>query len=220
MGIPKETKHMYCNRCNGATKHSILFTKSQHYEELDPDEGWPIYFERHDYYLAECDGCENITLLIESDSNSQSGTYTTQYPPLTIRREPPWLVSLLLLEQIDNPFKYDFMREIYVALRSNNLRLAVIGIRALLEQIMIEKVGDNRSFQANLNKFESEGYISRIQKEAIEPVLEAGHASIHRGFKATKEDVIHLMDITENVIESIYINNLKSERLNVPRRKI
>ena len=98
-------------------------------------------------------------------------------------------------------------------------RLAVIGIRALLEQIMIEKVTDNRSFKANIDKFQEHGFISRMQREAIEPVIEAGHASTHRGFKASKADIHHLINVTENLIESIYINQIRSTKLKVPQRK-
>ncbi|WP_371851449.1 DUF4145 domain-containing protein [Duganella sacchari] len=42
----------------------------------------------------------------------------------------------------------------YVAISSSALRLATLGVRALLEHVMIEKVGDNGSFKKNLEAFE------------------------------------------------------------------
>jgi hypothetical protein len=209
---------IYCNGCLGVRKHTVLHETSKRWDDYDDEDGSPISHETVDYTLAECNGCEHITLHEATQTSSSSEVFITQYPPQTIRKEPKWLVELLFEDSISNPYKYEFIKEIYIALRNNNVRLAVIGIRALLEQIMIEKVGDKKSFFKNLNAFQEDGYISRIQRDSIEQVIEAGHASIHRGFKAKKEEVIHLMDITENLIESIYINEKKSKNINVPKK--
>ena len=96
--------------------------------------------------------------------------------------------------------------------------LATMGIRALIENIMIENIGDQGTFGKNLDKFEVEGFVSKIQKEAIKSVLEAGHATIHRNFKPTKENLTQLMDITENIVESIYINKINASKIIVPPR--
>ena len=219
MSNSQDNKKCYCNVCLGDRKHTVLYSKNQHHEEYSSEDGSPIYFENNNYILTECNGCEHITLVIETDSNSHDKIEITQYPPKVTRKEPKWLYDLMFQELFLDPYKYDFLKEIYSALRNSNLRLAVIGIRSLLEQIMIEKIGDNNSFAKNLNKFQSEGYMSKVQKEAIEPVIEAGHASTHRRFKATLNEVCHLMDIVENLIESIYINQNKSSKLNIPSRK-
>lgn len=202
----------------GSTWHEILFSKTRQYLD-DKDDGSPPYYENHKYSLIECCGCENISLIDSVTSNALGGEYIEFYPPLMDRRQPKWLIHLYLQDSIDNPYKFEFIGEIYTALKNNMPRLAVIGIRALLEQVMIENVGDNGTFKKNIAEFEKQGYISRVQKEAIVPVLEAGHASIHRGFKATMENVVQLMDVTENILESIYINNLNVSELNVPNRE-
>jgi hypothetical protein len=99
-----------------------------------------------------------------------------------------------------NPIKHDFIKEIYLAISSGALRLATLGIRALLEHVMIENVGDRNGFVNNLDAFQAEGFMPKIQRQAIEPVLEAGHASMHRGFNPTHYDVTHLLDVTEDLI--------------------
>jgi len=121
---------------------------------------------------------------------------------------------------VDNNLVGDCIKEIYIALRNQSLRLAVMGIRALLEQIMIDKVGDQGSFKENLDAFEEKGFVSKSQRVILEPVLEAGHATMHRAFKPTKADIGTLMDITENIIESIYINEHRASKLSkrVPKR--
>ena len=86
-----------------------------------------------------------------------------------------------------------------------------MGIRALLEQVMIDKVGDHGSFKNNLDEFQGQGFVSISQRQVLEPVLEAGHATMHRSFTPESKDVGLLMDIAESVIESIYVNEYRAK---------
>ena len=85
---------------------------------------------------------------------------------------------------------------------------------------MIERVQDQGSFSGNLNAFERAGYIGRHQKEIIETTLEVGHASIHRDYDPTRQDVTQVLDIAENIIQSIYVSaeQAKALRKRIPPR--
>lgn len=207
---------VHCNFCHGPRWHLVLFSKEQYHEEEDGD--GPYYFERMVYRLAECNGCENITLLTSWTNLGQQTPVEEQWPPKISRGQPKWMFELFLSENLMNPFKQEFIREIYSSLKVGNLRLTVLGVRALLEQVMIEQTGDQGTFEKNLDKFQSEGFISRLQREALAPVIEAGHASMHRGFKASPAQVDAILDVTENIIESIYVSTLRSKNLQVPPR--
>lgn len=93
--------------------------------------------------------------------------------------------------------------EVYKALQNGMPRLAAMGVRATLEAIMVDKVGDQKSFKANIDKFAEEGHIARNQVGRIMSVLDAGGAVIHRGYVPTDADVIAMVDLTENLVESI-----------------
>jgi hypothetical protein len=56
-------------------------------------------------------------------------------------------------DEFGNPYKYDFLREIYTALRNSALSLTTIGIRALLERVMVDKTGDHGLLIKNLDQF-------------------------------------------------------------------
>ena len=86
---------------------------------------------------------------------------------------------------------------------------------------MIDKIGDKGTFAANVNAFEEEGFISKKQKGVLEPILEAGHAAMHRGYKPNKNEVVRLMDVTENIIETIYVNEQRIKGLSakIPPKK-
>jgi len=208
---------LHCNSCLGIRWHSVLFSTTRtHFEELNDGDS---YEEVTIYRITECNGCESVSMHTSWSNSSQIDPINEQWPPRVSRRQPKWMFQLVFSDGLSNPFKHEFMQEIYSSLKSGNLRLAVLGIRALLEQIMLEHIDDQKTFKGNIEKFQAAGFISRLQREAILPVIEAGHASMHRGFKATEQDVEAILDVTENVIESIYIAKSRTTNLKVPPRK-
>lgn len=171
------------------------------------------------YEMLKCCGCGSIKLRHREwcsenyDENGNIVPRTQYYPPAVFRPHPRWFIDLILEVSIDDGNLHDLLTEIYVALRNDQRALAAMGIRALLENVMVEKVGDHGSFFANLKAFETDGYVSRIQRERLETILEAGHAAMHRLYKPSKADLITLVDIAESIVESIYIHHSKVERL-------
>jgi hypothetical protein len=93
------------------------------------------------------------------------------------------------------------LEEVYAALQSGLTRLATIGIRAVLEHVMIGKVGDRGSFGQNLKAFQEAGFVSPLQAHARGD-LEAGRsdASHHN---PTPAELTTLVDIAEGLIEAI-----------------
>jgi hypothetical protein len=110
--------------------------------------------------------------------------------------------------------------EVYEALWGGQHRLALMGVRALLEQVMILKVGDQGSFAKNLEAFCEKGFVSRVEKEAMDAVLDAGHASMHRMYKPTESDLKIALDIAEGIFAAIYVHENAARELlgRVPKR--
>ena len=171
------------------------------------------------YEMLKCCGCSSIKLRHVEwcseyyDEQGNTIPRTLYYPPAAFRPHPRWFVDLMLEVSFKDGNLHDLLSEIYVALRNDQRALAAMGVRALLENVMVEKVGDKGSFSANLKAFETEGYVSRIQRERLDTIFEAGHAAMHRLYKPSKADLITLVDIAESVVESIYIHHSKVERL-------
>ena len=114
----------------------------------------------------------------------------------------------------------ELMHEVYRAVDGKQYRLAAMGIRALLEQVMIQMVGDHRAFETNLDEFQKQGYVSAIQRDAMKSTLEVGHAAMHRAHLPTERDLTVALDIVEGVLAPIYGYKSQAERLtdNVPPR--
>jgi Domain of unknown function (DUF4145) len=90
------------------------------------------------------------------------------------------------------------LKEIYSALHNDSLSLAAMGIRALLEHIMIEQVGDNGSIGENIKRFIGAGHIAPKSEQIFRAqLIEAGHAAMHRDYVPTKSELETLLDLTE-----------------------
>lgn len=88
-----------------------------------------------------------------------------------------------------------------------------MGIRALLEFVMIDRVGDQGSFQKNIKAFKNEGYIASKQINAVNAALDMGSAVMHRSHKPDYDSLCSALDIVEGIIESTYLSESRAESL-------
>jgi hypothetical protein len=107
----------------------------------------------------------------------------------------------------------ELLHEIYEAVHGKQYRLALMGIRAFFEQLMIAKVGNQRSFGKNLNKFLEEGFIAKKQLTAIEHILESGHAATHRGYKPVEDDLNTALNIVEAITATIFFHEEEAKKV-------
>jgi len=131
------------------------------------------------------------------------------YPSPVSRREPDWLLSLVIGLKGDESDGVlgSLLHEIYQAVHGGQHRLAAMGIRALLEQVMVSKVGDLGSFEKQLNAFQDAGYISFIQRDAMKATLEVGHATMHRAFRPSEQDLKVALDVVEGIMAPLYAHH-------------
>ncbi|MFA4874406.1 MAG: DUF4145 domain-containing protein [bacterium] len=210
----------HCNGCLGERNHEILHA---HESKWDNEESG---FSGSDLYeLLKCCGCEKIALRhtcwFSEDIDPQTGDLepsVNYYPPPISRQRPRWFAEVYRNEAL-----YDLnclLEEIYIGLQNKSVRLATMGIRALLENMMIQKVGDHGSFSSNLSELHSKGFVTEEQKKILDTVLEAGHAVMHRQYSPNEGDLISCMDIVESLIETIYVHPGKAAELSkkIPHR--
>ncbi|AEF03276.1 DUF4145 domain-containing protein [Alteromonas naphthalenivorans] len=213
-----------CNKCLGETNHLLLHKEDQPWDE--EIEHYTIHGSET-FNMVKCCGCDSVKLMHSSwfseicDEYGRPIIEISYYPPAISRAEPKWLSEIGgLLPNNEMRFVRGLIKEIYSALHNDSRRLAAMGIRALIEHMMILEVTDNGSFKKNLEAFQKAGYLSDKQRTIIEPILEAGHAAIHRGYEPSSEDVITVIEITESLVETIYVHSKKAEKLKerVPQR--
>lgn len=201
-----------CSSCIRQTTHKVL------HERAFPDEDRVTT-----YAMLECSGCHRVCLGEQVLFIPDGEVEHHYYPSPVSRKEPDWLLSMIVgltgNKNVDAALG-SLLYEIYQAVHGGQYRLAAMGIRALLEQIMVSKVGDLGSFERQLDAFEKAGYISFIQRDAMKATLEVGHAAMHRAYKPTEEDVKVALDIVEGVMAPLYHHKSKAEKMadRVPAR--
>ncbi|MCE5180556.1 MAG: DUF4145 domain-containing protein [Betaproteobacteria bacterium] len=216
-----EKKKAHCNTCGGERTHLLLNKIMKSGEELVGDQ-YPISWG-DTYYVLECGGCESVRLLQESwfsedtDFEGHINIHQTYYPSSIFRPLPRWFTSLDTEWHITK-----LVKETYQALQNDAPSLAAMGVRAIIEAIMIDKVGDSGTFKGNLKAFQAKGYISSFQLENLEAALELGHASIHRGFIPKNHQIEVALDILENLVQGLYLleNKAKATVEALPKREV
>lgn len=111
---------------------------------------------------------------------------------------PQWYEEL-------EPNKKALLNEIDLGLRNQLSALPMMGLRALLESVMIERVGDSGGFEAKLKQFEKNGYATPQHADVIRKVLDAGHASMHRTYFPNADDLETCVDVVKHLLHGVYV---------------
>jgi hypothetical protein len=157
-----------CSECVRETRHAVLFETSQQNEEtLDA------------YVVLSCGGCLTISICHQRRWISDGTVDHRYYPSPVSRKLPSWMFlwSIGLGKERGDAAIGGVLMEVFQAVDGGQYRLAAMGIRALLEQVMIQKVGDLKTFDMKLDEFQKQGYVSAIQRDALRATLDVGDAS-------------------------------------------
>jgi hypothetical protein len=175
-----------CSSCIRKTKHEVLFETSHQNEETQDT-----------YVMMSCGGCSMVSMGHQRLWISDGSVDHRYYPSPVSRKMPSWMFlwSIGLGKAKGDAAIGAVMMEVYQAVDGGQYRLAAMGIRALLEQVMIQKVGDLKTFDMKLDEFQNGVFISAIQRDAMRATLDVGDAAMHRGFVPTENDLMLALDI-------------------------
>lgn len=209
-----------CNSCGSSVNHTVKDILTRNDSELI-DKQFEVSWGDN-YTVLQCNGCDSVKIKHEDwfsediEADGSLAINTRYYPPSIFRKKPSWFHNLDSEWHITK-----LLKEIYSALQNDSPSLAAMGIRAALEAIMIDKIGDQGTFGKNLKNFEDKGFISKIQLEILKKALELGHASIHRGFIPKNEQVVFSLDLTETIVHHLYLleDQATNSVSNLPKRK-
>lgn len=117
-----------CSNCLSETEHNVLHLVDRSYEGVD----WR-------FTLLECAGCKHILLREALSLGDGDNDILRYYPSPATRKVPDWVydLSVGVLGGRSAGSLGDLFLEIYQAVHGGQLRLAIMGIRALIEQVMI-----------------------------------------------------------------------------------
>jgi hypothetical protein len=216
MSIPNKTQS-FCRECSQVTWHDIRASVTRQEIEVDEDPPFPPVWADAVYDLLQCCGCECVAMrsTLTCEQLYRDDKVVRHFPPSTARRRPAWEGHL-------PPPAQFLIREIYDALYSGGLRLAVMGARTLVDMAILDQVGDVGTFDQKLKALEDQGIVSKRNREVLDAALDAGNASAHRGHKFEASEVNQLMDIVENLLQAIYVLEKVAQKIKTvtPPRKL
>ena len=200
-----------CNKCLGWKNHVVVHSEITGWNEDIDDDNPGITISGGDIWdLMRCLGCDTVKLKHRSwfseatDERGNPAVDVEYFPPTITRQKPQWRRQFLPFNAYLNALN-GLSDEIYGALAAGSFRLATMGIRALVERVMIDQVGDKKRFVDNIEAFFDAGHVAKNQQERFKGTLiEAGHAAMHRDFKPSADTVNTLLDIIEGIMHSIY----------------
>ena len=189
-------QRLHCNDCRRNTLHRLL--KETHDEASEPyDEQYHIWWHIV-HQMFECCGCKSVVVRRSHEFSEWDSPDVRFFPPPVSRHKPDWFY------QIPTSLR-SLLTEVYNSLDADTRALPLMGARAILDMIIVDKVGDFGNFAANLKELESQGFISQKNREILDAALDAGSAAAHRGYAPKLADVHAVMDIVENLLQAIYV---------------
>lgn len=195
----------WCDRCGHHTEHDVQVVRSySDHLRRDPSATFNVLVK-----ALSCRGCNETVLLREAE-----GGEPVRIPPARWRTLPNWHMEVLA----HDPTLYSLLREVYSAANDDQPRLLAMGVRAALDRLMNEMVGDVGTFEQKLDEMVKRGHLGQRQREMLDTVIDAGSASNHRGFKPPKELLLLMLDVMETTIRERYSTGpmLTTLKVNVP----
>jgi hypothetical protein len=213
---PATVRKAECSRCGGIRKCDIHAEHTESYIS-DPFQAWT------DRRILECRGCGYVFMQTVSTNNSEDYDYDDEgspclkedvkyWPALSKRKMPDWMEKGL--EAKDTERLSFSMLELYGALDNDLNSLAGIGIRMSFDiAAKLLGVEPEQPFENKLNELVSKGLIGVVDKDRLEILVDAGSASVHRGWHPKYGDLSSMMDILEHFVEAAFVEPLRRKRL-------
>jgi hypothetical protein len=88
-----------------------------------------------------------------------------------------------------------------------------MGVRTILDRLIVDAIGDIGTFARKLDALKAKHSIDEQELQTISPVIDAGSASVHRGFVPHEKSLGDMLDITEHLLEEIKIAPKRKVRL-------
>ncbi|MGH7075305.1 MAG: DUF4145 domain-containing protein [Stellaceae bacterium] len=206
----------YCRQCGGERRHSMIAEKTRSWSDddapVDGSDTWSI---------IECGGCHTVTF-VHSHWFSEDTEYTEDgstpilhrdlYPPTPSRKMPEWGVDAYLGLKNEDLWVVKLHADIYAAVGMEAFALAAMGTRAIVDFAVTSTAGEEGTFKDKLNRMRKQHPITETQVEVIYAAFDAGSAAAHRGYSPTREEVFTLLDITESLLQQLYIDPVRQRR--------
>lgn len=203
--------NFFCNSCQHETLHDVLCSHDRYINYTDDGH----VYTRITSQMVKCRGCETTSFRVLDwfSEDYVEDVSEIAYPPRSSRKMPEWIYKL------DDIYE-KLLSEVYIALQNKCNRLAMMGIRSVIDVFISSKVQDYSNFSDGLKKLVALGVITNNQRDLLKIVIEAGNASIHRQYNPPFEILTLIMDTVETLLHhEALAPSLQKVKDQIPARK-
>lgn len=211
----------HCPTCKRNQKCDVLAHENRHSTSSEDD-----MWRDDDYYILECRGCSAVffqQVFLFSEDLYAEGTrdeaeFVSNWPPERNRHEPEWLNDLL--ESKTRPI-WRRLRDVYGALNAGLGVPAAAAMRTVFDIAAVLLGADpEASFEKKLNKLVDLGELASGDRKSLELLVDAGSASIHRGWEPDPAELNLLCTILESFVQRRFVFEKHTAKLDqsVPKK--
>jgi hypothetical protein len=218
-----EILEAHCNTCLRRTWHDVLATHDQpaweaedesEYEVISPWQSQKFYVQAwvHTYLILRCRGCDAVSFqrvakpdlvhegrITEAQEEAiEEATVRESYPPAVARGRPQWI------DRLPDSIR-SLLGEVYVATAADARSVAAMGLRAIIDCVCTDKVGDAGGFKDKLKALVDGEFTSSRERDILVAALETAHAAAHRAHRPSTDELSRLLDIVEHLLQSMYV---------------
>lgn len=164
------------------------------------------------FTVFQCERCDNPTLMravyqsLGAENEDPKIKEKSYFPPLIFRMKPNWY------DELEEKYRL-ILDEVYEAVDVKLFTLASSGVRTAIDSLLTEVLGDIGGFKQKLKALLEKDIVTREELELLDAIIDAGSASIHRGFSPDNDAINSMLEITEHVFHELCIRNKKSDKL-------
>jgi hypothetical protein len=224
----QKVRRAHCANCKDERNCSVEAKVEQ--RGGDDDFQWHT-----DWYVLKCRGCDHVFVQTVSSNSedydnyyeyngSTGATYNetiSYFPSLTKRSKPEWLFQYSLMENPKGLGLGSVLEQVYGALDNDLPTLAAIGMRTAFDLAAVQLGGKAEdSFNRKIEGLVSSSKLREKDKEMIAALVDAGSASVHRGWTPSQKELELMIEILESFIEENFIVPEKKRLLEEKSRKL
>jgi hypothetical protein len=170
--------------------------------------------------IVDCSGCNTPSFRLRSWSefddyrDFDTGEFplhkenVTRFPVTETYMPHQWMPRLPYEER-------RLMQWVYDAVNSRSLTLAAIGLRMVIERVIVTRVGEreNEGLKGKLGRFVVEGFAGTRETEVLYAVIDAGSAAAHRGYAPSGVDMDTMIRVVESLLQRLYVFEYEASQL-------
>lgn len=96
------------------------------------------------------------------------------------------------------------LREVIGARAAGHRTLAAMGVRAVIDMVCTQIVGDKNTFKQKIEEIQRLGHLNGDECAAVTTAFDAGSASAHRGYLINQQNLDDLMEIMDHLLRRKY----------------